>query len=1226
MSIKNTTSPDPCSDATASGSIATQQEQGDFRQLFSELAETGVFCYDPQQKALSADKQFFTLLGVPHPGQPSTPLEYCLATVHTDDRQRVFDWFARASGSEYPAITEFKINTLEGGQRIMRCKADNRNHGELRGILTDITAEKQQQRLARLELDLAIMLNSSHTLHEILKYTTETAMEIAGVETGGIYFVNPVSRNLELAWQTGLEPEILKRVVLLTADSPNAQIVFRQQAVFSTHREIIEEAGIATIGVIFKAMAVLPIIHRGEVIGCLNLASSTLETIAPEVRPTLESVAGRLGHNIAEAKALASLREREENLNLLLDTSPDMMVVFDYQGTILHVNKTACTQLHYTSAELEGQPLQTIYPTSYAAELREVLTKITEETISETSLPLLSKQLRWINVETYVSKIVWKNQPAFFASSRDITTKLETQEMIRSTAELFYSLGSNPYNNMNAIVKRACQILGGVAALYNRLDDDSQSLVVWAGYDLPGDMILRDDPSGHICYEAAICGEGTPVILENLEHTVFFDSDPNVKKYGLKAYLGHPISLKGVNVGSLAVVYDTPRQFNQEAINTIITLARALSLEEERIAAMKALAESELLYRSVIEQMSDLFYRTDTEGKVLLASPSAVKLTGYQTVEELIGRNIREFYKNPETRDEMLRLIKENGSVTDFQLEMVKKDGTMATVSVSSHFLYSEKGEVMGVEGIIRDITDRITQQNLLQASEEKFRNIAENTSDAILILNHEGMIEYASPGIYKLEGRTPERVTGWNADDISQVIHPNDRQEVFDNIYKAIEAKKPDLTYSYRSKHEKGHYYYREDHARFTYDAEGKLLKAYISCRDITERHQAHLELLEAKERAEASDKLKSSFLANISHEIRTPLNGILGFAEVLKTPELGVAERNECVEIINQSGNQLLAIISDIVEVSKIETGQATVSITSFPVIEVLRMVYNSFRKADINPKISFVINTSKFDHSAQVITDLTRLQQILSNLTDNALKFTNEGSVELGARQTEPGVIQFYVTDTGPGIKSADQTIIFERFRQLDGTLARARGGTGLGLTICKAYAEMLGSSIRVNSEPGIGSTFSIDLPLDEISTMLPKPQEDDAEPFQNKYPDLTGIKVLVVEDEEVNMLYLHILLTRCKAIVVKAGDGSEALTMLNHHPDIRLVLMDIRMPGMNGLEATRAIRVNNKKLPIVAQTACAMAQEKEEAYEAGCTGYITKPIREADFLKMIREVFQ
>lgn len=1213
------------SSTTTSGNAATGNQSQFSGSVFSSLAKTGLFRYNRTEELLTADSLFCELMGCNGPVGTPAPLPDHLSSLYQADYVRVNNWLNHEQDAHSFSELSFRIKGNDNETRVMLFRIDTSRSPLVDGILTDITAEHFSRRYTRMELDLAVLLNTTHTLNDILKFATETAMEMAGVEVGGVYLVDPATRNLELAWQTGLTDEILKRVLLLKQDTPQSKLVFANKAVFKTYKQLLDDEAIDSVAIPFKAVAVLPITNRGEVIGCMNLASYTLDIFNPLVQPTLETIANRLGHNIAEARALASLQEREENLNILFDTSPDMLVVFGYDGNIIHINKTVTQQLGYTADELNGQPLHRIHPSHFADEITLMIQKAQKEEATTFSNPMLSRYNKWIRVETHITKIIWQNRPALFLTSRDISAQIEIEEMIRSTADLFYSLGSDPVKNMEAIVKRACQILGGVAALYNRLDDETQSLTVWAGYDLPPDMPLSDDPQGHICYDAAICGRYAPVIISDLDQTTFYDTDPNVKKYGLKAYLGHPIVLKGVNVGSLAVVYDTIKAFNHEEINTIITLARALSLEEERLTATIALEKSEHLYRSVIEQMTDLFYRTDLDGTVVLASPSAVKITGYDALEELIGRNIKQFWKDPQKREEMIKLIKEFGQVTDFQVEAVKKDGTEVIVSASSHFYYNENGDITGIEGIIRDITERTKEQKQLAASEEKFRNIAENTSDAILIFNNQGVVEYASPVFEKLDGRSAGEIENSPPEVIYQLIHPDDRDDVFNTVYKAINNKENHLTYSFKALHKNGHYYYREDHARLAYNSNGDFVRSYVSCRDITERHQAQLELIAAKEKAVESDKLKSAFLANISHEIRTPLNGITGFAEVLKDPDLGESEKKECIEIINNSSNQLLSIITDIVDIAKIESGQIAVSKNTFPVIEILRMVYNNFRKNNSNNKISFVLNTMGLHPDLQAVTDITRTQQILGNLIDNALKFTVEGTVELGARQTTHDKIEFYVKDSGPGIHPADQEAIFERFRQLDPSLSRTRGGAGLGLAICKGLATMLGTSIRVESQPGVGSEFSIEFPIDTATCGNNSEQtENDIQP--SRYPDLSGIKILVAEDEEVNMLYLHILLTRCKAIVVKAGDGSEALTMLQHHPDIQLILMDIRMPGMNGMEATKRIRKTNSTLPIVAQTACAMADEREEAMQAGCSGYITKPIREADFLRMLRQVFK
>lgn len=383
-------------------------------------------------------------------------------------------------------------------------------------------------------------------------------------------------------------------------------------------------------------------------------------------------------------------------------------------------------------------------------------------------------------------------------------------------------------------------------------------------------------------------------------------------------------------------------------------------------------------------------------------------------------------------------------------------------------------------------------------------------------------------------------------------------------------------------------------------------------------ERHKTLEQLVEAKEKAEESDQLKSAFLANMSHEIRTPMNAILGFLELLKQPGLEGREKDEYIGIVNKSGQRLLDTINNIVEASKIEAGQMKVHLEEVNLEEVMQYHLDLFRQ-QINQKgLSLELKQHLKGRKAMVRTDKHKLDGILINLLGNAMKFTKEGSIEFG-NALEGHSLVFYVRDTGMGIPAEKVDTVFKRFIQADTELTRAYEGSGLGLSIAKAYVNALGGKVWVESKEGEGSTFFFLIPYTPAKTAerKPEPAVKQGERIQS------GHTILIAEDDELSYQYLEVILDQEGVTLLRAGDGEETIRLFKEHPEVSLILMDIRMPGIDGLEATRQIRKFNKSVPIIAQTAYALEGDRERVLQAGCNEYLAKPLNHIELNKIVNQ---
>jgi PAS domain S-box-containing protein len=400
----------------------------------------------------------------------------------------------------------------------------------------------------------------------------------------------------------------------------------------------------------------------------------------------------------------------------------------------------------------------------------------------------------------------------------------------------------------------------------------------------------------------------------------------------------------------------------------------------------------------------------------------------------------------------------------------------------------------------------------------------------------------------------------------------------------------------------------------------EHDLSKVLVSFIDITQSKLAELQLKKkneeykqlnlalalAKEKAEESDQLKTAFFHNISHEIRTPLNAIIGFSQIIAKQNQQEGRFSKYAEILSINSNKLLEIVTDVIEVSEIQSKQSIVKKSEFDFIELINELENEFSTAIKNKDLAFIINIKPDITEFRLTSDRNKLKTIIKHLISNSLKFTYKGSIILDFQFTDDK-IEFSVIDTGIGISEAMKQIIFEPFRQVEIDISRNFGGTGLGLAIVKGYVQLLNGTITVQSENNVGSTFTLSLPVEQIT---------DINKIKKSY-QLGNIKfntLLIVEDELSNFEYLKEILGVFCPNIIYATNGQQAIDICRDNKQIELILMDIKMPIMDGHTAIKLIKAFRPDLPIIAQTAYAMENDKEKFLESGFDGYIYKPIHE------------
>ena len=628
--------------------------------------------------------------------------------------------------------------------------------------------------------------------------------------------------------------------------------------------------------------------------------------------------------------------------------------------------------------------------------------------------------------------------------------------------------------------------------------------------------------------------------------------------------------------------------------------------DTERRAAEDLVRRSETLLSHLVSTSPDWITLTEfASGRYAMVNPTFLATTGYRT-EEVIGRTPGELglWADAEQRDRIHRMLDQHESVQNFPATMTTRDGRRVSMLVSA------------ARFTIDDVDYQMTSARDVTASEQ-----ARREREAILENALVG-ISFTRDGRIAMTNARFDEMFGWPRgalqDQLQRVLWPSDaaHDAMNHDVGPALSrGEQVDIEMPMM----------RRDGTTFT----GRLLAKALDpaqpasgtiwlAEDVTERRGVEKALARARDEAEAANRAKSAFLANTSHEIRTPLNALVGLAQLARTPEVDDRRRLQYIEQICDSADTLSGILSDILDLSKIEAGKLIVDRVAFDLRGLIGTLKQAYGALADTKGLRLYVNVDEAVPQ-HVLGDPMRLRQVLTNYLTNALKFTTSGSILLNLRRGSGYQLRFEVIDTGAGMDGPALARLFKPFSQVDNSLTRKVGGTGLGLSICSELARLMDGTVGVSSEPGKGSVFWVDLPLPPVTAQQLENHES-----TSGLDALQRTRVLMVEDNPVNMMIAVALLERWGAIVDQANDGPGALQAVDHAyqsgDPFDIVLMDVQMPGMSGHEVTRRLRqhYDRNALPIVALTAAALVSEREDAMAAGMNDFLTKPI-DADRLR-------
>jgi PAS domain S-box-containing protein len=628
----------------------------------------------------------------------------------------------------------------------------------------------------------------------------------------------------------------------------------------------------------------------------------------------------------------------------------------------------------------------------------------------------------------------------------------------------------------------------------------------------------------------------------------------------------------------------------------IQTVTRDIS---KRKKALEDLVKSREEYKSFFEDDLTGDFISTSDGKIITCNPAYLNIMGFKSLEEVQKYDLNKLYTDRDARARLLKEIEKKKRLNSHSLDLIRPDGKLIHTSANLIGVFDQDNKLESIKGYLIDDTDRKKAMNELR----KLSRAIEQSPVSVIITNTKGDIEYVNPKFSEVTGYSFEEVYGNNPRILkSDSTDP----DIYKSMWETITGGKSWYG-EFQNKRKDGSLLW--ENVSISPVLNEEKVTHYIAVKeDITEKKLFEEELIIARDKAEESSKLKSAFLATMSHELRTPLNAIIGFSGLIDKTQT-MSSVVEFSEIINKSGIHLLNIIEDIFTISMLQTGDTKVDYSEFIIADLIKsLVYNAnIEKKNKEKDFLNIIVNQPINDSSLIRSDKTKLFQILINFIKNAIAYTEQGEIELGYSVSNRN-IEFYVKDSGIGIQENKLDVIFERFRQIDQSQTRKYGGVGLGLAICKEIAQILHGKIRLESKVGEGSTFYF--ALDDVIVETP---EQATSRSKIVYPDLSNKTILIVEDEESNYLLLNVYLQRTKATIIWSKNGEESIEICKRNSGIDLVLMDIRMPGINGIEAASRIKEIRPDLTIIAQTAFALTSDKNEILNSECDDYISKPIK-------------
>lgn len=859
---------------------------------------------------------------------------------------------------------------------------------------------------------------------------------------------------------------------------------------------------IQLVGAPSKIWLGVPLFNKKEVIGAIAVQSYTDENAYTETdQKTLEIVSEQIAIALERIQSQTKIQENELKFRTIFELSPDMVNLVSADGILLDCNEQLVYTLGYENKnELVGQPFIKLFAHDDVENAKEKFAGVLETGFTQNQEHVLIKKDGTeftVEISATLNYDEQNNPLNVIGIARDITERKHDELLKEVLLNISKRIAnSNSLGEFSIIVKQELAILLNTEnfylGLYNE-KDDTITVPFFADeleHEFQGNDVFpaKGSASGYVVKTKK------PLLATNDDILNLIKKKELVQLGPVSAvWLGVPLTVHNTVIGIIAVQsYTNPSAYTTREQKIMEIVADQIGVAIERIQSKQQINENEEKFRTIFELSPDMVNLVDLEGNLLDCNQELVKQLGYNSKDELIGRNyLKRFLPNQiNSVSSKFNEVISKGQILNQEYIMTRKDGTTFPAEISAVLNYDEHNLPKNIIGIGRDITQRKLHEDAMA----------------------------------------------------------------------------------------------------------------------------------EALEKATQADRLKSAFLANMSHEIRTPMNGIIGFAEMLKNKELSEDKRAFYANIIMNSSKQLLSIINDVLDMSTIEAGLTKLNYEAVSINSMLTELHMFFSKKFEEKGLDLIVKLPLENDNSVVLTDSTKVQQILTNLINNALKFTKVGSVTIGYQLTN-NFLEFYVKDTGKGIEEKYHQEIFERFKQVNQEYTKETIGNGLGLSICSRYVELLGGKIWLTSEIGKGSNFHFTLPYNKAE--LINQEHVVLKEKLNTYTMKESITILVAEDEEYNQIFIEEILDDHEIEIHFAENGIEAVDIAKNNPDIKFILMDIKMPVMNGIEASKKIKEFNPTVPIIALTAFSMESDRKYLLSEGFDDYLAKPILKKDLLTIINK---
>ncbi len=904
----------------------------------------------------------------------------------------------------------------------------------------------------------------------------------------------------------------------------------------------------------------------------------------------------------------------------IIDRSDEAAILFDTNAEILRVNAPFTALFGYTLEELKGKKSSDTFGRHFGAEVHLLTQNILQGKITTVDTVRHHKDGTPINVSILSFPVVSGSDfVGMCAVFRDISESKRAEINLHRERNLLRAILESIPDEVYVKDKEGRFLLANsacAAALASVGITSPEELIGKTDLDLFPEELARSE----FDEEQKMLRSGKPIIdkeqttRDPLSGTVI--RSLMISKIPLRDPQGNIVGLVGTN----------------RDVTAMASVREALKISEEK-------------YRTIFENVQDVFYQTDLTGTIIDISPSIERYSRYPR-EELIGKPVETVYLNPSDRKALMKMLLDKGEVVDIQIPLRTKDNLIVPTSINAHLLFDDNGRPTGVEGSLRNLTERIKAENSLRETSSRLSTLIQNLHSGILVINEEGKILLANEQfrrIFAIDSSLPE-ILSMESDELQTAVGSvvPDRERFNERIAEILLWREPVVREEFVLNNGtilerdyvpivvegeyKGHLWQFHDvtESRKAQDILARYAEDLYRAKQQTEQQNTALErqsheLIDAREAALQASKLKSEFVANMSHEIRTPMNGVLSIAELLRETEL-TKEQKDYVGIIINSGESLLKIINDILDFSKIEAGKLTIEETEFDLASVVDETVTLLAYKANEKRIELISHIYN-DVPTLLRGDPVRIRQIITNFVGNAVKFTEQGEVIVRVtleRRTERGVVlRFSISDTGIGIPQDIQKKLFQPFTQADGSTTRKYGGTGLGLTISKQLVDMMHGTVGLDSEPGKGSTFWFTVPFEVQSADRTTPTRP-----------LPSLPVLIVDDNDTNRMMLMQYCASWGLRPDEANDAASALVLIDHRKttgdQYRLVVLDMQMPGMNGLQLAMNIRrsVNGEMKILMASS---MKVPADQWHGAGIDQFLLKPIRKNELYSTLVSLF-